>query len=93
MKVIAHQNLLDIAVQELGSVEAVFELAVLNNKSVTSDLTAGEVLQLPEVVDADIANYFQSRERKIATEYYDVETETALEGISFWAINHDFIVS
>lgn len=92
MKVIAHQNLLDIAVQELGSIEAVFELAINNGKSITSYLNAGEVLQLPEVVDEDIANYFQSRERKIATEHH-VDVETAVGGISFWAINDDFIVS
>ena len=94
MKVIAHQNLLDIAVQELGSIETVFELAMANGKSITSDLTAGEVLQLPKVADEEIANYFQSRERKIATEYYvDVDVGTSVGGISFWAINHDFIVS
>lgn len=45
------QTLSDIAVQWLGSEEGVYSLAELNGLSVTADLTAGQVLELPAVVD------------------------------------------
>ena len=41
------QTLLDIALQEKGSLEAVEEMAALNGLSVTDELTAGMVLELP----------------------------------------------
>lgn len=41
------QSLLDIALQEKGSIEAVGEIAALNGLSVTEELSAGMVLSVP----------------------------------------------
>lgn len=50
VKVLAHQTMLDIAVQEYGTVEAVFLIAQANDLSPTVKLEAGAELLLPDVV-------------------------------------------
>ena len=47
--VLNNQSLWDISIQEYGTVEAVFELAMANGMGVTDRLTAGQELVLPEV--------------------------------------------
>ena len=47
--VLNNQSLWDIAIQEYGTVEAVFELARANGIGVTDLLTAGQELVLPEI--------------------------------------------
>lgn len=91
--IIAYQNLLDLAVQNTGSIEAVFDLAMANDLSITDHLEIGESLNAVEVLDQDIANYFNMRNRHIATDIAvnDIELELP-SGISFWGINNDFIV-
>ena len=49
VKVLNNQSIWDIAIQEYGTVEAVFELAMANDMGVTDLLTAGQELILPEV--------------------------------------------
>ncbi len=39
------QSLLDLALQECGSIEAAFDMAVQNGLSVTSELTSGQLLE------------------------------------------------
>ena len=58
---IPNQSLPDIAIQELGSIEAVFDIAVANNLSVTQNLLPGQEIIIPESIYArqDIANYFK----------------------------------
>lgn len=66
--VIAHQSLLDIAVQEYGAAEAAFALARANDLNVTDRLDAGMQLTLPTLdTEADILAYYQSRGVKPAT--------------------------
>jgi len=61
MKVLQGQSLFDIAIQELGSAEAAFDLAVLNGVSITDDVSTGDELSLPAVVDKAIASYYANR--------------------------------
>jgi hypothetical protein len=88
------QTLLDIALQELGSAEAVFELAVVNNCSITGDLDAGRVLDIPAVsqyVRRQIADYYRVNGINPATQLDD--TMSFDEGIGEWEIENDFTVS
>ena len=61
--VLNNQSLWDISVQEYGSVEAVFELAMANDMGVTDLLTAGQELVLPEVdknvVKPEVVAYYR----------------------------------
>ena len=65
--VLEGQSLLDIALQELGSLEGAYNLAVLNGLSLTDSLAAGMLLQLPDVVDKRIVNYYLERNIRPAT--------------------------
>lgn len=93
-KVVVKQSLLDIAIQCCGSVEAVFDIAVLNDLSITDELVVGKAIQCDTVADVNIANYYRNRNLKPATALSldDKITLTTNEGISYWAINDDFVV-
>lgn len=84
------QTLLDIAMQESGTAEEAFALAVANGLSVTQDLYNTQQLVSTPVVNALVVNTFKRENRKPAT------GETLLsdddEGIDFWAIEEDFII-
>ena len=61
--VLNNQSLWDISVQEYGTVEAVFELAMANDMGVTDLLTAGQELVLPEVdkkiIKPEVVGYYR----------------------------------
>lgn len=50
VKVLAHQTMLDIAIQEYGDVSAAFLIAQANDLSPTAKLGTGAELLLPDVV-------------------------------------------
>lgn len=90
VKALQNQSLLDIAVQTSGSLEAVIALAAVNGLSVTDSLEAGMELTEAPAVNRDMAAYYSARNIRPATavigEYYG-------EGIEFWIIEFDFVVS
>ncbi|GIZ09975.1 hypothetical protein [Flavobacterium sp. UMI-01] len=96
MKVIAGQSLSDVAVQEDGSIETVFEWALKNGKSITEKLTPGETLINPNssFINKDISTYFQGVQKKIATALTNQNHEliVADEGIGAMIIESTFIV-
>ena len=94
VKVLSQQSLLDLAIQIAGSPEAVIELAIKNDLSITDDLTAGnDILDDIGIVNTDIAGYYANKKLTPATWSEDEIEEIAGEGIEFWAIEYDFIVS
>lgn len=84
----AGQSLADIAVQYLGSVSAMPELAQLNGITITDELEPGTRLELPSVVSQAVANYMNAGGYAPAANVQD-----ELEGIGYWGIEYDFIVS
>lgn len=48
--VMAGQTLADVAIQECGALEAVWDIAEINGVSTTSELVDGDVLKLPDKV-------------------------------------------
>ena len=100
MKVIVQdrQCLADIAIQVCGSLEAVFAIAEKNGLSVTDDLTAGQILEYDpaDVQDKQIVNIYKTERVVPATSATTNEVNDILgfgEGIGFWAIAYDFVVS
>lgn len=89
------QCLMDFAIQHCGSATAIVAIAMLNNISVTEDVAAGTDLLLPPVVNQQVVNYFKTNNLIPATQpqkekpFYNSKNE----GIGYWAIGHDFIVS
>jgi len=95
VKIMPGQTPPDMAIQMLGSLEALVELAVLNGISVTADLTIGELL-----------NYSLTPYSQQVAQLYQVNgwhpasgltipgpgTPVLLSGIGYWALEYDFVV-
>lgn len=88
------QSLFDLAIQHAGSIDAVFALASANGLSVTDDLAAGGLVDAVDVSSKPIANYYANNGLTPATALTadDKLVAAEMEGISYWAINVDFIV-
>ena len=93
-RVSENQSLLDISVQMSGGIESAFDLALANGLSITDDLAPGQSLTLVAAVDSDVVNYYLTRSLTPATALTTDDRLIAaeLEGISYWAINVDFVV-
>ena len=66
----AGQSLLDVALQEYGSVDALFALADANGLAVTDPLTAGQELVLvpvPVGYYVGLGDYFRRRKQRLNT--------------------------
>jgi hypothetical protein len=63
----AGQSLVDVCLQELGTVAALFALADANNRSLTDPLSPGEQLLVPETVLSlpAVANYYAGRQQRV----------------------------
>ena len=91
--VLHNQSLLDIAIQEYGTIEAVFELALANGLGIIDELIVGSKLTTPVVLidNKDIIVYY--KENTIipvssSNEVYDVP----VIGIGKMIIETNFIV-
>lgn len=91
--VLHNQSLLDLAVMYCGSAVAVFGLALTNGLSVSDDLSAGAQIEIPGVVDQDVADYYKSRGLQPATAItISPDAPEQLEGIGYWILENDFVV-
>lgn len=95
MLVLEGQSLSDIAVQACGSAEASFAIALANDCSLTEPLAPGQMLVVPPAVKKDIAAYFKDKGIKPATAITPLQKADTIggEGIGYWSIENDFIVS
>ena len=94
--IMSGQTLLDLAMQELGSVEGAFELALLNSLAITDELSEGNTLKYPTIAtDRIVRKAFQDNNWKpsSAKTMAGQQLPQTLEGIGYWAIEVDFIVS
>lgn len=68
-KISEGQNLLDVAIQELGSVAAAFDLADAAGLAITDALTPGQVLTVPTSTAGvpDVVKYLRTRSKRINT--------------------------
>lgn len=71
MTIIALQNqsVFDIALQYYGTIEAVFDIAELNDLSITSNLQPGSVVKIPPIDYGykEVANYYNNNKIEPAT--------------------------
>lgn len=89
------QSIFDIAVQKCGSAESAFDISLLNGISLTDVIAGGTVLQLPSVKNADNVSVFETGNINPATALTanDIANTIEGEGIGYWSIENDFIVS
>lgn len=87
------QSWIDIALQQLGTEDRLFELCDLNNAGITDELMANTVITCPAVEaklkrTVAVLKAYKPSSVKVIPPGGEVE-----EGIEFWAIELDFIVS
>ena len=95
--ILHNQSLLDLAIQHTGSVENAFAIAVANGLSLTDELVSGESLSLTAYgiqQNKDILGYYQAKRLQPATAINNQESRIEkLEGIDYWVISTEFIIS
>jgi hypothetical protein len=89
VRVSSRQSIFDLAIQTGGGIEASFSLALQNNVSLTDELQPGQELQTADMVDRDVASYYNSHSLTPATALTDSVFEA---GIGYWTIEFDFAV-
>jgi hypothetical protein len=98
MEIIAlhNQTLADITIRHCGTIEALADIAILNNISITTDLYAGQIIQIPlkDYGNQEVVNYFVANKVEPATAL--TKEHIALvegnSGIGYWIIENNFIV-
>lgn len=96
--ILNRQSLLDMAIQECGSLDSIFSLAERNNMAITDDLPAGKELEyaLEDITQKHVVISLTNQGIKPATAISSdllSDGELLLEGVEFWGIEYDFIVS
>jgi len=89
-----NQSLFDVAIQRMGSAEAALTIALLNNLSITDTLEAGRSISAP-LSGNMIVEYYKNKGIVPGTSVTDESDGGGLilEGIGYWAIGVDFVVS
>lgn len=95
VKVLHNQSLLDIAIQETGTLESLFDLALANGISITEDNLSNQDLKTESnFIDADILDYYSSKKILPATELNEEQKQTLPDnfGIGKMALESTFII-
>ncbi len=90
------QSLLDFAIQHCGTAEAAYDVARLNDMSLTQDVDAGIELILPEISDKEVVAHYELNKLNPATGITQDEFEMMTyggSGIEFWRIEYEFMVN
>jgi hypothetical protein len=79
--VIENQTFFDIAIQEDGSVYSALDWSIANRFPLTEELIPGMELIRPNsiFIDKDVAEYFKSKNKKIATGFTEIKEITPVE--------------
>ena len=94
--VTSRQSVLDIVLQHCGGLEAAYDIALNNGISLSDDLDTGQELAVPEPTDETMAKHYNVNGIQPATAITSDEindTLNILEGVDFWGIEFDFVVS
>lgn len=93
MKVLHNQSLLDFTLHHCGTLEVLFEAAIVNGKSITSELVPSEELIVPEgIVNNDILQFYNNKGVKPAFGNLNSSSMIPELGIGSMAIGTTFIV-
>jgi len=91
--VLNDQSLLDVALQHLGDISAIFDLAQKNDISIADDLIPGMILEMPVKAKSKVVDYYSNNDYKPATAITRDQVNLITgEGIEFWYVEYDFVV-
>lgn len=92
-----NQTLLDVAIRHCGTVQAVADIAILNNISITDDLIAGQFILIPQkdYGNQEVINYFISNKIEPASALTEESKELTegKSGIGFMRVGINFKVA
>lgn len=97
--ILDRQSLFDLALQLHGDISTALNLAEASNLSITDNLTIGQPFQhnTADILDHTVVNLYTNRHHNPATALSSDLTSgdgaILLEGIEYWGIQYDFIVS
>lgn len=93
--VLQGQSLFDIALQHCGAADAAYDIALLNGLSITDALEVGAQLELPPAMSVAVMRHYASAGIKPATALTKAQEQDTIggEGVEFWAIEINFVVS
>jgi hypothetical protein len=93
IKALEGQSLLDIAIQESGSIDSVFACSVANNVSISNEISVNVPIFVNAlIVNKEIVDYYKSKRITPAT-YSSMKIEDELNGIGYMIVGKNFIVS
>ncbi|MEG3977312.1 hypothetical protein QT970_22205 [Microcoleus sp. herbarium8] len=94
--VLDNQTLMDVAIRHCGTIEALTDIAILNNISITAELVAGQSIEMPnkDYGFQEVVNYFTVNKVNPATALTDEDSAVTEgdSGIGFWEIENNFTV-
>ncbi len=91
---LAGQAWIDMCLQEIGSEDSLFEMADLNDVSITDDIAPGTAILSTTAARKEIVRVLQRVKPASRTRpENDSDTGEIQEGVEFWGIEFDFVVS
>ncbi len=84
------QTAIDIALQECGAIEAVIGVCLATDVNAYDAIGTGNVAIAGQVINSAVVKQFSDDNRKPASAYTG---SAEPEGIDYWAIEDDFIVT
>ena len=97
--ILDRQSLFDLALQLHGDISTVFALAEANDLSVSDDLTVEQALQYNDtdtanrIVTTQYGNQHHTPATALSSEITAGDNAFLLEGIEYWGIQYDFVIS
>ena len=94
-KVLQGQTFIDMVCQQAGSYEEIINAAILNGKSITDDVSINEIIKVTNVLNVENASILGKRRPATYINNFltDDNTGPQLQGIGYWIIGDDNIVS
>ncbi len=95
IKALVLQSLFDIAIQQSGTTESAFSIAIANERSITDDFINGELLIIPDrlISSNKVLEYYKSKNLKVATAITLQQIEQMpIIGIGTMIIGNNFII-
>jgi hypothetical protein len=87
------QSLLDKAIESTGDVENVFDMAIINNISITQDLQVGTELKIAPITSKATVSFFNEFNRPATAISNTEQQQIDSQGIDYMIIDQNFIVA
>lgn len=87
------QSFLDKVIEQTGDIENVFEMALLNNTSITDDLVVGAYLKVSTVTKKSVVDFYNDYNRPATALTNEQQQEVQSLGIGSMIIEQNFRVA